>query len=133
MTLQCYHFASHPTAGGNTCCFANYYGDGKDCQPCIDGADCRTIGSTLAFLQLAPGYWRASSNTTDVRKCWLAEACVNNNTLSRTAATRRTTDTAAIDQVKSNDVGDIYCADGYKGPCKYIQIAIFVKCVSAPT
>jgi hypothetical protein len=116
------------SSGSGTCCYADQYSDGKDCQSCIDGANCSFLGSKLATLQLKPGYWRASSDTTDIRECWLAEACVKNNTLTTTAAAtttaaiRRITDTAAIDQVNGNDVGNIYCADGYKGPCKFFAV-----------
>jgi hypothetical protein len=125
---------SYSSGSGTSCCYADQYSDGKDCQSCLDGANCSFVGSTLATLQLEPGDWRASLDTTDARECWLAEACVGINNLSTTtnvtAATRRTTDTANIGQDNSNDVSDIYCAAGYKGPCKYIQIAIFVICVS---
>jgi hypothetical protein len=129
-TTMCIILLLHPTAGGKTCCFADQYSDNKNCQSCMDGADCSFVGSTLASIQLEPGYWRASGNTTDVRECWLAEACVGTNNLSTltnvTAATRRTTDTAAIDHANSSDFGDIYCAAGYKGPCKYIHILKYI-------
>jgi hypothetical protein len=119
---------SYSSGSGTSCCYADQYSHGKKCQSCLDGANCSFVGSSLASLQLNPGYWRASNLTTDVRECWLAEACVKikkKHTLTTTAAatasaaTRRTTDTAAIGQTDDNNVTDIYCADGYKGPCKF--------------
>jgi hypothetical protein len=126
------------STGGGACCYSPIqFSDGNDCKQCLDGADCSVIGSTLTTLQLQSGYWRASNTTTDVRECWLAEACVGTNNLSATTNTtaaatrrRRATETASIGQSDANEVTDIYCADGYKGPCEYIQIAIFVKCAS---
>jgi hypothetical protein len=127
------------TGGGTACCYSPIqFSDGNDCKQCLDGADCSVIGSILTTLQLHSGYWRASHITTDVRECWLAEACVGINNPSTTTSTtatatrrRRATETASIGQSDANEVTDIYCADGYKGPCKYTQIAIFVKCASA--
>jgi hypothetical protein len=116
---------------GTACCYADQYSDGNDCQPCLDGADCSFIGSTLASLKMQPGYWRASNSTTDVRECWLIEACVGTNNRS-TQTTRRTTDTANIGQTDDNLLNDdssIYCANGYKGPCKYTELYTITSCL----
>ena len=40
-----------------------------ECEPCPVGANCSTVGVTIEHLPLEQGYWRHSSNTTDVRRC----------------------------------------------------------------
>jgi hypothetical protein len=75
------------------------------------------IGSTLATILLQPGYWRASSVTTDVRACWLAEACIGTNNTAETTIDRRMTETISA-VVQANNDGE-YCTNGYKGLCKY--------------
>jgi hypothetical protein len=101
------------------CCYNNQYNNGTNCNSCPEGADCSVVGTTLATLSMTPGYWRASQATTDVRDCWLAEAC-GNVTKNDTAPARRTTDTTASVVQANND--NKYCTDGYKGPCKYMDI-----------
>jgi hypothetical protein len=113
------------------CCYGNQYSDGTSCKQCPEGADCSTVGSTLATLSMALGFWRASQATTDVRACWLAEACrdidsYDTATATATAANaRRTTDTTSAVVQAENDKQ--YCATGYKGPCKYTLYLKFIS------
>jgi hypothetical protein len=132
MTLYIIMTLLHSTGSGTQCCYDGEYINNKTCKSCEDHAVCSLIGSTISTLQLKPGYWRASNGTTDIRKCWVAEACLGTNTTSTTTnttitTTRRTTDTATIGQIEDNGMSNIYCSDGYKGPCKYSQI--YLSCV----
>jgi hypothetical protein len=104
------------------CCYNGQYSDGTRCIACIAGADCSTVGSTLATLPLTAGFWRASDATTDVRECWLAAACVgtvHNASAATTAVStsRRRRTTGSILAASQFD-GNTYCAKGYKGPCE---------------
>jgi hypothetical protein len=118
--------------GGSDCCYNTQYSDGNSCIPCKDGGDCSMIGTNVATQVLDVGYWRASINTTDIRKCWLPAAC--NNTATVTAvnttshatilstATSTTTGTSSSSAAILNSVlsgSNPYCTPGYKGPCKY--------------
>ena len=38
-------------------------------MPCMLGASCSEVGLTLRTLQLEPGWWRVSANSTDLRPC----------------------------------------------------------------
>jgi hypothetical protein len=99
--------------GGASCCFSGkQYTDGKDCLPCINGGSCSAVGSTLAVLKLKPGYWRASSSTSDTRNCWLAAACAGD---SDSVVAGISTARLLADATTSSD---IYCAPGYSGPCE---------------
>jgi hypothetical protein len=98
------------------CCYGTQYSNGTDCEPCPKGANCSTVGSTLATMSMKPGFWRASSTTTDVRDCWLAEACGTVTKIETATTSRRTSDTTVAVAQANND--NTYCADGYKGPCK---------------
>ena len=42
---------------------------GPTCEQCVAGVDCDTPGSTLATLNLKPGYWRFSASASDVYRC----------------------------------------------------------------
>eukprot|EP00953_Heterococcus_sp_UTEX-ZZ885_P014392 8160-Heterococcus_DN1.PRE.1 len=70
-------------------------------------------------MSMKPGFWRASSTTTDVRDCWLAEACGTVTKNDTATTSRRTTNTTVAAVQANND--NTYCADGYKGPCKYMN------------
>jgi hypothetical protein len=115
--------------GGSDCCFNAQYSNGSSCIPCKAGADCSIVGTNIATQVLQAGYWRASTNSTDIRKCWLPAAC------NRTATTNTTTTAIATTAVLSTvggsssssssaaiisalTVTDPYCTTGYKGPCK---------------
>lgn len=56
-------------------CNVNYYksdsanGTGWSCESCFAGVDCSMQGSALQSLKLRAGYWRTSTNATDVRRC----------------------------------------------------------------
>jgi hypothetical protein len=96
-------------------CYGTQYSDSKlkACVSCLPGADCSILGSSLTSQTLQPGYWRAVLNTTDVRKCWVAKACIGDT--NRTAATRRLAHDGDITQTETR-----YCAAGYRGPCTCI-------------
>lgn len=65
---------------------------GTGCEDCPLGGDCSVAGANVTNLDIEPGYWRASSLTTDIRVCYNFDACVGG-----------TVDTE-------------YCATGYDGP-----------------
>jgi hypothetical protein len=134
----------------------------------LAGADCSVIGTSLATQAMLPGYWRASSTSTDVRQCWLATACTGNTDAVDTTATSDgstenissrddnvtttvesssseawvsglTTSTTSQSNGAPTLVDDntstssttkgvlqsdsnVYCAAGYKGPCKCISV-----------
>ena len=54
-------------------CEAGFYGTVSNglfsCHGCPVGANCSAPGATLEHLPLKEGHWRASLNTTDVRRC----------------------------------------------------------------
>ena len=49
--------------------YALWRGGELSCISCPVGANCSEPGSTFEHLPLDEGYWRAHSNTTDVRRC----------------------------------------------------------------
>eukprot|EP00903_Cladosiphon_okamuranus_P009052 g8654.t1 len=75
-------------------------GDGL-CLKCTDldlgdeGLECDTPGVLLTTLPLASGHWRASNETTTIRKCLNEDACEGGSVIHRS---------------------DDYCAVGYGGP-----------------
>jgi hypothetical protein len=157
--LQCLHMLMircaritallmYRTAGENRgdCCYGNQYSNGISCVTCMAGANCSTIGTSLATQSLVKGYWRASFTSTDIRQCWYPKAC--NSTTSAAAAdvpsdctttilpdgitSSSTTSILISDGVGCNDTATAsisaastlqtdattYCTEGYKGPCK---------------
>jgi hypothetical protein len=99
--------------GRFNCCYRNQYSYGTNCEQCMPGVNCTLLGSSLNELTLEAGYWRASSISVDVRQCWLADACIGRSST-------RVDETTSILQ---DDV-TTYCAQGYKGPCKYTSNCI---------
>ena len=45
------------------------------CEPTLPNTDSLTADGTLESLNLAPGYWRSSNTSTDIRECPRAESC----------------------------------------------------------
>jgi hypothetical protein len=97
--LQCLHMLMircaritallmYRNAGENRgdCCYGNQYSNGISCVTCMAGANCSTIGTSLATQSLVKGYWRASITSTDVRQCWFPEACTSSSNTSAAAA-----------------------------------------------
>jgi hypothetical protein len=112
--------------GASDCCNDEQYSNGVQCVPCLEGADCSVVGSTLASQALVPGYWRLSTNTTDVRKCWVPEACVGNNEGTDSGFIGPVT--SALTSVKMERS---YCAPGYQGPCKSTHASFMMhRCYS---
>ena len=75
------------------------------CQPCPPHADCSAPNTTLATLGVPPGYWRASTATTEMYRCYNSGACLGSQTSAAHArAPRRSEPT------------DPYCAEGHSGP-----------------
>jgi hypothetical protein len=159
--LQCLHMLMircaritallmYRNAGENRgdCCYGNQYSNGISCVTCMAGANCSTIGTSLATQSLVKGYWRASITSTDVRQCWFPEACTSSSNTSAAAAdvpsdctttilpdsftSSGTTSILISDSVGCNDTDTAasisaftlqiedttYCTQGYKGPCK---------------
>jgi hypothetical protein len=120
-TLTCADTDSGENRGD--CCYNNQYSNGTSCVICEQGTNCSAIGTSLATQSLVKGYWRASTTSTDVRPCWFADACMsnsNNNSTNSTAGADNTTTTSTSSIVSITQVDDTtYCAQGYKGPCKY--------------
>ena len=73
---QCPSMSESPMASTSIAaceCMAGYYAlweaDTLSCEPCPIGANCTEPGLTFERLPLDEGYWRAHTNTTDVRRC----------------------------------------------------------------
>ena len=49
--------------------FARWQGETLTCETCPIGSNCTAPAQTLEALSLNEGFWRASPNTTDVRRC----------------------------------------------------------------
>ena len=78
------------------------------CQNCPDGVDCTMVGAALNTLSICSGYWRASSTSAVVLKCFLGSvACFGTGPCCE--------DQDDCDAHKVTNSTD-YCADGYKGP-----------------
>jgi hypothetical protein len=112
-TLACADVDSDAVADGKNCCYAGQYIYGDQCLPCLRGADCSISGASLDQLPLLPGYWRPSNRTTDIRPCPLPAACAGNNGVSGT-----------VNGVSSGNfqTDTMYCAPGYRGPCKFFNL-----------
>ena len=52
--------------------------DGQ-CKACIDGALCTGFGTTLATLDVQPGFWRSSYNSTKISRCPTEDLCRGGN------------------------------------------------------
>ncbi|CAH0380210.1 unnamed protein product [Pelagomonas calceolata] len=52
--------------------------DGKNCFACPAHADC-AAGTTLATLNVHPGYWRTGRTSPKLKRCFLESACVGGN------------------------------------------------------
>mmetsp|Transcript_10844 Transcript_10844/g.36820 ORF Transcript_10844/g.36820 Transcript_10844/m.36820 type:complete len:1652 (+) Transcript_10844:467-5422(+) len=90
--------------------------DGKEggdvsCKACdAVSMDCSAGGASLESLVLRPGFFRASSNTTDVRRCPIPEACVGGDGTTpapgNALAAANGTEAAVVN----------YCAPHHMGP-----------------
>jgi hypothetical protein len=61
-------------------CTAGFYAPAAEeedakCTICPAGSDCAEPGATVATLQLEPGHWRSSNESTEILKCDSEEAC----------------------------------------------------------
>ncbi|GMI07165.1 hypothetical protein TrVE_jg8362 [Triparma verrucosa] len=73
-------------------CPKGTYDDGKGkCEVVQDGMDDTAFGMCLENVTVDPGYWRVNSDSTDVRKCLVSEACTGGNSTN-------------------------YCREGHTGP-----------------
>ena len=85
------------------CCTVGSYTDGARCVACDSSAfDCTALGISALSVPLQPGLWRADLQTLHIYECWNKAACIGGRAL--------------------HSVTD-YCAEGYKGPCKYSLLA----------
>ncbi len=77
-----------------------------DCPP--NGVSCEA-NSKLSELDLQSGYWRHSNKTSTVYACKDdSNICVGSDQESNQRSRRQS--------IESGDFGDIYCAEGHKGP-----------------
>jgi len=73
--------ASEGSSSANMCiCTAGFYAPAAEeedakCTICPAGSDCAEPGATVATLQLEPGHWRSSNESTEILKCDNEEAC----------------------------------------------------------
>lgn len=74
---------------------------------CTEGLNCSAPATVLSQLQVTPGYWRASRNTANVRKCTITARCAGGG------FARNTSDANAM------------CAPGHHGP--YCAVWYVVK------
>jgi len=91
----CTDVISKSTGSNNQCyCKPGWYlvASGNSCEEVMGGVADDAPRSTLAELPLEVGFWRASGNSTDVKICMVAEACVGGNET------------------------DAYCREGHTGP-----------------
>eukprot|EP00953_Heterococcus_sp_UTEX-ZZ885_P028221 15059-Heterococcus_DN1.PRE.2 len=95
-----------------TCCSQLEYSTGSSCEACLEGADCSALGSTLQTQKLLPGFWRSSTNTTDIRPCWYEPACSGSgsNVTDSVVAARKLVSSS------EHRSADRYCSPGYTGP-----------------
>ena len=61
-------------------CTAGFYAPAAEeedakCTICPAGSDCAEPGATVATLQLEPGHWRSSNESTEILQCDNEEAC----------------------------------------------------------
>ncbi|GMH53141.1 hypothetical protein TL16_g01382 [Triparma laevis f. inornata] len=74
-------------------CPAGKYDNGKKkCVDIVEGMNETATGMTLANVTLERGWWRTDAESTDVRECPVAEACVGGNS------------------------AEDYCREGHNGP-----------------
>jgi hypothetical protein len=123
-TLTCADVDSDAVADGRSCCYVGEYTDGVSCLPCFQGADCSSSGASILKLPLLPGYWRASVVSTDIRPCPLPTACAGNNSVSSSDYIRASSDSFLTDTM--------YCATGYRGPCKQLQLVELIDSKCSP-
>jgi len=76
-------------------CDKGYYYFNGACATCPHGTNCTSEDVTLEYLPIKKSYWRASSQSTKIRKCTLKGACNGGLNFS--------------------SFGDGYCAEGYSG------------------
>ncbi|KAG5181749.1 hypothetical protein JKP88DRAFT_320820 [Tribonema minus] len=88
---------------GWSCCNKRQYlvvdsNDDHTCVTCDQSKlDCTAFGITVQKLSLAAGFWRETFDQEEIRKCWNAGACTDDN-YSLLLPT------------------DVYCSEGYTGP-----------------
>lgn len=68
------------------------------CESVMDHTTSSTVDGTLESLLLAPGYWRSSGTSTEIRECYEADACVGGT--------------------------NGYCGAGYDGPCRFLYLCV---------
>ena len=96
---------STSSAGSITCdlCIENYFFLEGRCEPCGRGTTC-PAGTSLATMQINPGYWRSGLASHDVRHCGLGSlACPGLSNSSTFACVE-------------HPAKEKYCACGFRGP-----------------
>lgn len=63
------------------------------CDTAMEHTASLTADGTIETLDIAPGYWRSSRTSREIRECYEADACVGGS--------------------------EEYCKTGHGGPCKY--------------
>ncbi|GMH94182.1 hypothetical protein TrST_g4037 [Triparma strigata] len=107
------------------CPRSNYFdaGVGRNgtCVSCsgIQGIDCSRAGVSLETLPIQPGFWRSSTTSTRIRRCYNTEACIgsvrtnaNASGVSIVSSGGSSANGSNVNLVESKQ----YCAEGYQGP-----------------
>lgn len=81
-------------------CPNHFVCNGDSASPCPTGAECLN-GSSILSLKVLPGYWRASKQTMEIRKCRFKSLCLPNSVSSPST--------------DDSDFGTHYCTSGSTG------------------
>ena len=110
--------------GMGMACIHRYYdedeGPDVSCALCPSGSDCARAGTTLAAIPIYRGYYRRSTNTTDIRRCPDAGTnCGNKYVCPQTTSGCRGTVVARNETSRRlqsvNAPSELGCADGLTG------------------
>jgi hypothetical protein len=99
---------------GRQCCNSLEYIDKGLCLRCSGPYSCNTVGTTVATLPVPPGYWRESLTQLNLRECWNQDACSGGPAASNAIT--------APFGARSAATADVYCVEGYHGPCECFMI-----------
>ena len=102
-------------------CKESYYmNHNQSCIPCMNGANCSSIGNAINSLRLEKGYWRASNESINVFACPMENTCDE-----RIHHSNGSTETSVACAVGNTGVMCAVCAQNYYRPSKS---AACVKC-----
>eukprot|EP00948_MAST-09A_sp_MAST-9A-sp1_P003775 g3775.t1 len=102
-------------------CKESYYmNHNESCIPCMNGANCSSIGSTVYTLRLEKGYWRASNESINVFLCPMENTCEE-----RIYHSQKSNETSVACAAGNTGVMCAICAKNYYRPSKS---AACIKC-----